>query len=142
MIKKELPFGGYEIFNDQGVPHCDDGPARVINTGRYTLISYFQNGLLHRDDGPAVIAGNGSLREWYQHGVRHRTDGPAVEYDDFEEFWDKSGWYINGVNMSVTDALKGEELTAYLLKNKRQIKLDSFKPVKSREKNGKNKSKK
>lgn len=34
-------------------------------------------GKLHCDDGPAVIADDGSF-VYYSHGVIHRVDGPAV----------------------------------------------------------------
>ena len=48
------------------------------------------NGVLHRDDGPAVIFSNGS-KAWYKNGERHREDGPAVIYSDGSKVWYKNG---------------------------------------------------
>lgn len=47
-------------------------------------VSYFRNGELHRDDGPAFIkfdpyTNEFVVRNWYQNGKRHRTDGPAID---------------------------------------------------------------
>lgn len=51
-------------------------------------VSWFKNGLLHRDNGPAVITKSGT-KEWYKRGKLHRTDGPAVEDDKLKnyEYW-------------------------------------------------------
>lgn len=51
---------------------------------------WFKDGLLHREDGPAVEWFNVD-KWWYIDGKLHREDGPAIEY--------YSGyilWYING----------------------------------------------
>lgn len=37
-----------------------------------------QYGVLHREDGPAVIRPERNEKEWYWKGARHREDGPAV----------------------------------------------------------------
>jgi len=37
-----------------------------------------ESGLLHKEDGPALVGKNGS-KEWWIHGKRHREDGPAIE---------------------------------------------------------------
>lgn len=47
-------------------------------------VNYYTDGILHRDDGPAVIkydpyATGNVTKYWYSRGKRHRTDGPAVE---------------------------------------------------------------
>ena len=42
---------------------------------------YWQNGTLHREDGPAVEWKTGR-KEWYQHSQRHRENGPAIEWED------------------------------------------------------------
>jgi len=51
---------------------------------------WYQNGKLHRTDGPAVEYADGG-KHWYQDGKLHRTDGPAVEYPDGDKYW-----YIEG----------------------------------------------
>jgi len=74
-----------------GKLHKDDGPAIISTTGaKY----WYQNGILHRLDGPAVICPVGS-QYWYKHGLLHREDGPAVKTDTYEE------WYINGKNIEL-----------------------------------------
>jgi hypothetical protein len=47
---------------------------------------WYQNGEIHRLDGPAVEYADGS-KEWYLNGERHRLDGPAVEYADGSKEW-------------------------------------------------------
>jgi hypothetical protein len=37
---------------------------------------WYQDGLRHRTDGPAILHPDGS-QEWCQNGVWHRVDGPA-----------------------------------------------------------------
>ena len=57
---------------------------------------YSLNGLLHREDGPALIrdTGRGRNQTWYMHGKKHRLDGPAY----ITKYYDAMGliaWYIN-----------------------------------------------
>jgi hypothetical protein len=47
---------------------------------------YYLNGLLHREDGPAVEYVNRS-KFWYQNGFLHRIDGPAVMFFDGDTYW-------------------------------------------------------
>jgi len=44
-------------------------------------------GLIHRENGPAVKAGDSE--HWYKHGKLHREDGPAQEWfnGEKEKFW-------------------------------------------------------
>jgi hypothetical protein len=51
------------------------------------------NGLLHREDGPAVEWPDGD-KDWYVNGKRHRVDGPAIIH-----FFLKA-WWINGKEYS------------------------------------------
>jgi antitoxin component YwqK of YwqJK toxin-antitoxin module len=51
---------------------------------------WYLNGLLHREDGPAVELANGT-KQWYLNGQLHRTDGPAIEFKNGEK-----RWYLNG----------------------------------------------
>ena len=48
------------------------------------------NGLLHREDGPAVEYANGA-KGWWLHGKCHREDGPAVERTDGTKWWRLNG---------------------------------------------------
>ena len=50
-------------------------------------VEWYQNGKLHRLDGPAVENSSG-YKVWYQNGVCHRLDGPAREWaDGTVEYW-------------------------------------------------------
>ena len=51
--------------------------------------SWYLNGKLHREDGPAIERANGS-KSWYLNGKRHREDGPAIEYANGYK-----AWYLN-----------------------------------------------
>jgi hypothetical protein len=52
--------------------------------------AWYLNGVLHREDGPAIEHSNGH-KEWYLNGYLHREDGPAVEWPSGAE-----AWYLNG----------------------------------------------
>ena len=56
--------------------------------------SWYLNGKLHREDGPAVEYSTG-YKSWYLKNKLHREDGPAIEYSD----GDKS-WYLNGKKLT------------------------------------------
>jgi hypothetical protein len=51
---------------------------------------WYLNGLLHREDGPAIEYING-YKAWCIKGIYHREDGPAIEYSDGSK-----EWYLNG----------------------------------------------
>jgi hypothetical protein len=51
---------------------------------------WYLNGLLHREDGPAIEYGNGD-KYWYLNGKLHREDGPAIEWADGDKYW-----WLNG----------------------------------------------
>jgi len=63
--------------------------------------SWYINGKLHREDGPAIIWGNctqdGNLRpiagrhDWYKEGKLHRDNGPAIIWADGSQYWYKNG---------------------------------------------------
>ena len=47
---------------------------------------WYQNGELHREDGPAMEYANGD-KYWYKEGKYHRIDGPAVELANGDKYW-------------------------------------------------------
>ena len=47
---------------------------------------WYQNGLRHRTDGPAMTWANGD-QCWYQNDQLHREDGPAVVCADAFQHW-------------------------------------------------------
>jgi hypothetical protein len=61
------------------------------------------NGLLHREDGPAVDGPDGKM--WYLHGILHREDGPAVEGVDDDE-----GGYLNDMFQTEEDEPRNKEV--------------------------------
>ena len=77
------------------------------------FVSWYQNGLLHRLDGPAFELANGD-KEWYQNGKLHRLDGPAIEYADGNK-----EWYIEGVG--ITQAEHAKRTSAKVCANKTVI---------------------
>jgi hypothetical protein len=71
---------------------------------------HYQNGLLHREDGPAIIPPNG-YRAWWFNGQRHREDGPAIIYRDGSQ-----EWHLNGRLTDMETVLDTpEKREAYLL---------------------------
>ena len=48
-----------------------------------------KDGLLHREDGPAIEFADGT-KSWLVNGKLHRKDGPAIEFADGTKYW-----YIN-----------------------------------------------
>ncbi len=52
--------------------------------------SWWLNGGLHREDGPAYEEANG-YKSWWWNDKRHREDGPAIEYASGSKIW-----WLNG----------------------------------------------
>lgn len=50
---------------------------------KYSIYYYDPDGEQHRSDGPAEISANGD-QEWFDHGLHHNPNGPAVIRKDFE----------------------------------------------------------
>jgi len=71
---------------------------------------HYRNGLLHREDGPAIICADGDAF-WCRNGSLHREDGPAVIYPNGYQ-----AWYLNGEAVRMEDVLDTpEKMEAYLL---------------------------
>ena len=69
-----------------GVLHQEDGPAIIKNK---TYVWYYE-GKIHRLNGPAIISNSGRV-EFYINGKRHRDNGPAVHTKDKVKKWYKYG---------------------------------------------------
>jgi hypothetical protein len=74
--------------------NINDG-AQIIKRDGNTY--YYLNGLLHREDGPALQYKCG-YKEWYINGKYHREDGPAIEDANGNKYW-----YLNDINIDVKD---------------------------------------
>lgn len=76
---------GRPSTNSEGAPHADGAPAyRAVDpkSGSETT-AHYQDGLLHREDGPAIEVNRGSdIRKqiWYRNGVPWNGDGPAMVF--------------------------------------------------------------
>jgi hypothetical protein len=81
--------------------------VRVLKSGSQ---SWYQKGMLHREDGPAIILEDGT-KMWWFNGQLHREDGPAVEYS-----WGIKSWYLDGKKLTETEWKARQE-------NKNQINL-------------------
>jgi len=87
-----------------------DNKLNGWHTDKYGTRRHYRNGLLHREDGPAII-GPGGYQEWYRNGELHREDGPAVIYRDVAQYW-----YLHGKEVRMEDVLDTpEKREAYLL---------------------------
>ena len=74
------------LYNLNGLLHREDGPAIEHKDGTK---EYFINGKRHRQDGPAVIDFDGNEMYWVN-GLLHREGGPAINKRDTKEY------YVNG----------------------------------------------
>ncbi len=59
--------------------------------------TFYKDGHLHRDDGPAIIWHDGE-EHWFQDGKRHRDSGPAIVRKD-----GSVEYYIQGEQVSPDD---------------------------------------
>jgi len=61
-----------------------------VKNGRYEedgKVSYYKDGLLHREDGPAREFPSGD-KLWFLNGMPHRVDGPAHDTNELKI------WYL------------------------------------------------
>jgi hypothetical protein len=94
---------GIKEFYQNGLLHRLDGPSIEHPNGAQF---WYQNGKLHRLNGPAKEKFDGQ-KEWYQNGQLHRLDGPAIEKPNGDQYW-----YLNDqLHRSNTD-LNGPSLPA------------------------------
>ncbi len=78
---------GDKFWYQNGKLHRIDGPAIQYSNGDK---SWYKEGKKHREDGPAVVCANGD-KSWYKEGKLHRLDGPAIEDYNGVKYW-----YIDG----------------------------------------------
>ena len=91
--------------NARGEVDRPDGPARIFRdakTGEVKIEEWWKDGLMHREDEPALIVHgiNGTLangyRIWYRGGYKHRKKGPAEVSFDFDQIPDMEAWFEDG----------------------------------------------
>ena len=103
--------------------HREDGPA-VEDADGYK--SWYLNGELHREDGPASEYADGT-KYWYLNGELHREDGPAVEYADGYK-----SWYLNGEILTNKEWKKRIKKTHKIIIDGKELELsdESFQNIK------------
>ena len=74
---------------------------------KWGIKTWYKDGIIHKDDGPAVIHVDGTIC-WYKNGKIHREDGPAVIEPDGEE-----EWYLNGIEYDKMDSVFDEAREKY-----------------------------
>lgn len=80
-----------KIYKKNGLLHREDGPALILADGtKY----WYNEGKLHRLDGPAIESD--IFREWFQYGYLHRIGGPAIEKSYIGNRIVKNLWYLRG----------------------------------------------
>ena len=72
----------------------------TVKIDEYKTIRWYQNGKLHRTDGPAIEYADGT-KFWYLKGELHRVEGPAIEYADGVK-----GWCLNGKRLTEEEFIK------------------------------------
>ena len=82
----DVDTDGTKSWYLNGKLHREDGPAVEYAIGTK---SWYLNGKIHCEDGPAVEYANGD-KSWYLNGKLHCEDGPAVEYANGDK-----RWYLN-----------------------------------------------
>jgi hypothetical protein len=80
-------YGNKTEWHQNGLLHREDGPAVEWACGTK---KWYLNGKFHREDGAAVERADG-YKSWWLNGKRHREDGPAIEWE-----CGRKGWYLNG----------------------------------------------
>jgi hypothetical protein len=95
-ITMEIDPYGAKVWKLNGILHREDGPA-VEHSNSDT--EWYLNGKVHRDDGPAINYID-HFKAWYKNGNVHRVDGPAIIYIDGgiewcldDEFYSKEEWF-------------------------------------------------
>lgn len=79
-----------EKWYRHGVLHRMGAPARIKTCrGEICAASWWTDGRLHREDGPAKTGEYGDY--WFRHGKLHRDEGPAKQFGDIYYAWYKDG---------------------------------------------------
>ena len=145
-IKKKIPkieknsLYFPQVYRDKGDPETISVKNIVIRNKNNARITYYLNGKLHRENGPAVIfvdSDGRRCKEYWQHGKYHREDGPAIVYGRRYKEWLIEGKYHreNGPAIIMGEG-EPDELREYwvngeeVLDEKFQALLDTMKIVK------------
>lgn len=64
------------------IRHSSETESKIVPDSPYAPGAWSLNGILLRDDGTT---------EWWQDGELHREDGPAIEFPDGTKMWFTKG---------------------------------------------------
>lgn len=64
----------FPTFNE--IPNDFSGEAYCLKQGAKV---WFKNGVLHRENGPALVYIARGIKIWFQNGKMHRKDKPAIK---------------------------------------------------------------
>lgn len=96
---------GRVSYYKDGLLHREDGPAREFATGDKL---WFLNDKPHRVDGPAHDRADG-VKIWFFNGELHRDDGPAYEHPNGRKKWYSKGKLHRVDGPAVEDPYSGDE---------------------------------
>jgi hypothetical protein len=70
-------------YMDNHTSDTHDGSQNVVKIEwENGAVEHYQNGVLHKEDGPALIHANGSREYWINGQRRTREFGPSIEWAD------------------------------------------------------------
>ena len=82
-----------EYYNNEG-KWQSPMPSIAAVTYENGSQSWYDNGALHRENGPAIVQPDGR-QEWYIKGKRHNVSGPAIKYPS-----GRRAWYLNDARVT------------------------------------------
>lgn len=100
IIDSEFLFGYCKKHFVNGLLHKEEGPAIESLDGKVQI--WYRNGVQHRDSGPSYIV-RGERKYWFKDGKPHRVDGPAKEFYHPPIRAGKHEYYLNGEEYSKED---------------------------------------
>ena len=96
------------------------------DTGQLKSEKWYKNGVLHKEDGPAVIKyytdGITFMEEWYKEGTMHREDGPAIIHYNNNGEIEKYSYYIEYKQLTEKEFIKYKTINDLLSDRKESKK--------------------
>ncbi len=94
LSSESIPDSGFNTSVSSPKPNIVFDPNHIpsaeFKIDSYKTKKWLLNGLLHRENGPAVEYADGG-KMWYVAGSLHRENGPAIEYPDGYKAWYQNG---------------------------------------------------
>ncbi len=112
VIRIENEKGEYSKFKNGKLHTDDDTPAKVYYQESIKYSEWYRNGILHRENKPAIIGSDGSYCYW-RNGRKHRWDGPAVYKNKKYE-----NWVYTCPHHAITDENREKQYKKHLLVSK------------------------